>query len=365
MGPPETATTVRVQDGRTLTTGGIARARRFAARGHAPCEDRVRMNEADRNDTARQARAPAKINLGLFLGPTRSDGRHELVTVMQSISLADELTLEPAPDGAAEDLVVCEGVEGPNLAAAALAAFRAATGWDAPPQRLTVDKAVPIAAGLGGGSGDAAATLRLASAASRLGDEALLLGLAAELGADVPAQVRPGRWLASGAGEVLRELPDPNPAFGVIVLPSAEALSTAAVYAQADRLGVGRDLAHLRRIGQELEAALALGQTVPGSALLINELQEPARTLCPSIDGALEQARDAGADVAMVSGSGPTVIGLFLRANVEARLERALAALAGREPAAIAAGPVGPDAGVPVPRPGASQWRAEVSHEQR
>ncbi len=306
------------------------------------------MNEPGGNDTIWRARAPAKINLGLFLGPTRADGRHELVTVMQSISLADELTLGAAPGGADEDVVACEGVPGPNLAAAALAAFRAATGWDAPPQRLTVEKAVPIAAGLGGGSGDAAATLRLASAASGLGDEALLLGLAAELGADVPAQVRPGRWLASGAGEVLRALPDPNPAFGVIVLPSSEALSTAAVYAQADRLGAGRDLAHLRRIGQELEAGLAFGQTVPGTALLINELQEPARTLCPSIDGALEQARDAGADVAMVSGSGPTVIGLFLRANVEARLERALAGLAGREPAAVAAGPVGADAGVPL-----------------
>ena len=292
------------------------------------------------------AGAPAKINLGLFLGPTRADGRHELVSVMQSISLADRLTLEPADEG--EDVVVCAGVEGPNLAGAALAAFRAATGWDAPAQRLTIDKAVPVAAGLGGGSADAAAALRLASAASGLGDEELLLSLAAELGADVPAQVRPGRWLATGAGETLRELPDPNPSFGVLVLPSAEALSTAAVYAEADRLGVGRDSAQLRRLRRDLEAAVAFGQSVPAGELMVNELQDPARALCPSIDDALGQALDAGADLAFVSGSGPTVIGLFLRANFAAALERALAGLAGREPAAIATEPVGADAGAPV-----------------
>jgi len=295
------------------------------------------------------ARAPAKINLGLFLGPVRDDGRHQLLTIMQSISLADALTLSAAPDAASgADVVVCEGVEGPNLASAALEAFRAATGWDAPPQRLVIDKAIPVAAGLAGGSTDAAAALRLASAASGLGDEALLLALAAGLGADVPAQVRPGRWLATGAGEVLQELPDPNPAFGVLVLPIAQALSTAAVYAEADRRGVGRDLAHLRRLRRELEASVAFGQSVPGPELLVNELQDPARALCPTIDEALAHARDAGADAAFVSGSGPTVVGLFLRANVPARLDRALHALSGREPAAIAAGPVGGDAGLAV-----------------
>jgi len=300
--------------------------------------------------TVWHASAPAKINLGLLLGPTREDGRHELATVMQSISLADELTLEPAPLDAGEDEVICAGVDGPNLAAAALAAFRSATGWDAAPQRLTIEKNVPVAAGLGGGSGDAAAALRLAQAASGLGDEALLLALAGELGADVPAQVRPGRWLATGAGEVLRALPDPAPSFGVLVLPSAEALSTAAVYAEADRRHVGHDLARLRRSAREMEAELALGQQAPQGAFLKNELQDAAVALCPSIKRALAEVTDAGADVALVSGSGPTVIGLFLRANLPARLERALAALAGRVPPAIAAEPVGVSAGAATRR---------------
>src|ERR1700680_1768540 len=108
-----------------------------------------------------RALAPAKVNLGLFVGPTRAlDGRHELVTVMQSISLADELTLEPAPAGVTADAVVCTGASGPpaaNLAGAALRAFRARTGWDAPALRLQIAKRIPVAAGLGGGSAGAGA----------------------------------------------------------------------------------------------------------------------------------------------------------------------------------------------------------------
>ena len=93
------------------------------------------------------ALAPAKVNLGLFLGaPRAADGRHELVSVMQSISLADELALQTAPAGAAADEVLCPGVdvgEGENLAAAALRAFRQASGWQAPPQRLSILKRIP------------------------------------------------------------------------------------------------------------------------------------------------------------------------------------------------------------------------------
>ena len=122
---------------------------------------------------ALRALAPAKVNLGLSLGPARArDGRHEIVTVMQSISLADEVTLQAAPAGSGADEVVCPGVPGPaeeNLAAAAVRAFRAATGWDGGPVRVSIAKHIPVAAGLGGGSGDAAATLRLLRCASGLG----------------------------------------------------------------------------------------------------------------------------------------------------------------------------------------------------
>jgi 4-diphosphocytidyl-2-C-methyl-D-erythritol kinase len=287
--------------------------------------------------------APAKINLGLFVGATREDGRHELVSVMQSISLADELTLEVSPPGAERDEVVCEGVVGENLAARALELFRDATGWKGW-VRLTIDKRIPVAAGLGGGSADAAATLRLARAASGLGDGDLLFVLARELGADVPAQVTPGRWLATGAGEVLEELPDPVSPFGVLVLPQAGGLSTAEVYAVADRLGGAHDSYFLGERRQALRGALELGAGLPADACLLhNDLQVASVELCPAVKQALEHGREAGADVTFVSGSGPTVVGLFARANGLARAKRAAAGLAGREPAPLVGEPVGAD----------------------
>jgi 4-diphosphocytidyl-2-C-methyl-D-erythritol kinase len=284
------------------------------------------------------ARAPAKINLGLFVGATRDDGRHELVSVMQSISLADELTLEAAPPGAERDEVVCAGVDGENLAARALALFRAACGWRAGPLRLRIDKHVPVAAGLGGGSGDAAAALRLAAAASGLADERLLHELAAQLGADVPAQISPGRWLASGAGERLERLPDPTSALGVLVLPQATGLSTAEVYARADRDGLDRGTFSLRERLEALRRALELGAALPSAGeLLHNDLQAAALELCPQIKRTLAQASEVGAEAAFVSGSGPTVVGVFARANGLVRAQRAAAGLYGREPPPLAA----------------------------
>jgi 4-diphosphocytidyl-2-C-methyl-D-erythritol kinase len=261
-----------------------------------------------------RALAPAKINLGLFVGPLRErDGRHDLVSVMQSISLADELTLEPAPE-AQRDELVCPGVQMPpedNLAMRALAAFREASGWDVGPLRLQVDKRVPVAAGLGGGSGDAAAALRLAEAASGLGDRDMLLSIAATLGADVSAQVSPGRWLAQGAGERLLALASPSAPFGVLVLPDPELLPTAAVYGELDRLGALRGCAELERLAAELEQVLVDGKPLPPADLIANDLQAPALALCPSIAASLARARAAGAQTAILSGSGPTVLGLY------------------------------------------------------
>lgn len=307
----------------------------------------------ERGPLSLRASAPAKINLGLFVGPVRErDGRHELASVMQSISLADTLTLESAdsaPGGAVHDEVLCPGVPGDpgeNLAARALRVFREATGWGAPALRLTIDKRIPVAAGLGGGSADAAAALRLARRASGLGSDELLLQLAAQLGADVPAQIAPGRWLATGAGERLRALPAPSHPFGVLVLPFAAELSTAAVYARRDELGVERTTRELAEQAHELEVAFELGAVAPDERrLLQNDLQAAALSLCPQIASALRQALDAGADVAFVSGSGPTVVGLFLRANGPEAARRAATGLAGDrgsagEPAPICATPI-------------------------
>ncbi len=301
------------------------------------------------------ALAPGKVNLCLFLGPTRADGLHELVSLVEPLSLADELTLEPLPGGAesagplalsgetcmaGEDEVVCAGVEGPNLAGAALAAYRAASGWDGPAQRLTIAKRVPVAAGMGGGSGDAAAALRLAAyAAGRPGDPRLA-ALAPQLGADVPSQLDPQLVLVAGAGEEVRPL-SPLAPHGVLVLPSAQRLSTPDVFREADRLGLPCGVEELAARRAALEAALAAGAQLPPE-LVVNELEPAARSLWPSVDVALEAARAAGADHALVSGSGPTVVGLFLGERGLAAAQAAAQGLSGRFPGAVAAQPVAP-----------------------
>jgi 4-diphosphocytidyl-2-C-methyl-D-erythritol kinase len=280
--------------------------------------------------TALHARAPAKVNLCLLVGPVRDrDGRHELVSVMDTVSLADDLLLEPADGGA--DEVVCAGVEGPNLVTAAIEAFRARTGWDGAPVRITVTKRIPVAGGMAGGSADAAAALRLLAAHAGIGGDALE-EIATPLGADVPSQVRGGRVLASGVGERL-EPAAPGAPYGVLVLPVDAALSTPAVFAEADR-GRLRTLAELEEARERLRTDDVLSGGVE------NDLQPPARVLCPAIDGALADAAAAAADEILVSGSGPTVLGLFAGEGGAQRARVAAAELAGRRPAAVAAEPV-------------------------
>ena len=261
------------------------------------------------------ALAPGKVNLSLFVGAPREDGLHPLVSVVQSVSLADELVLSPAAGDA--DEVVCPGVEGPNLAGRALELFREATGWSAPPQRLYIAKRVPVAAGMGGGSGDAAAALRLAAHAAGGAPPELLHELAVALGADVPSQLAPGRVLMSGAGERVDRLPDPEP-FGLVIVPSPHTLSTPEVYAAFDRLATARTLEEL----DDARAAALAGEPPPP----VNDLQDAARALCPAIDEALFPG-------AMVSGSGPTVFATY-PTPAEAR------AAAARIPGAVAAEPV-------------------------
>ena len=281
--------------------------------------------------TVLRERAPGKVNLCLFLGPSRADGRHELVTVFQPLSLIDQVTLEPAPLGATGDEVICPGVDGDNLAAAALRAFRARTGWSGAPVRIRIDKRIPVAAGMAGGSADAGAALRLAARAAGVDDDALLRDVAGGLGADVPAQVRPARALATGVGERLQPLPSP-PAYGVTIVPSHHRLSTADVYREADRLGLARDADGLGRALAEVRSHAA---RLPGE-LLVNDLQRAALSLCPAIGEALEAVRAAGARHALVCGSGPTVAGFF---DDPTGARAAAAMLSDRDPRPVAVTP--------------------------
>ena len=271
-------------------------------------------------------RAPAKLNLCLYLGHRRDDGLHELRSLFCPITLSDRIVVS----NAAHDEVVCPQVDGPNVAEAALAALRD-RGWRANPLRVEIEKRIPVAAGLGGGSADAAAVLRLAR--EDIGD---LDRLAAELGADVPSQLDPAFALVGGAGEVVEPLAAPAH-FGIVLVTDDEGLSTAEVYAEADRLGLGREPAELEEIAAELlRAARGGASPLAYRELLVNDLAHAAVSLRPRITGALEALRDAGAEVASVTGAGPTAFGLF--ADVAAA-DAAAARLGPRFAGAIVAGP--------------------------
>lgn len=277
--------------------------------------------------------APAKLNLGLYLGRPRPDGLHELCSLFEPLALADLLRITEAE----RDEVVCPGVEGENLAARALAALRE-RGWDAPPLRIEIEKRTPVAAGLGGGSADAAAVLRLAtpecvrtfhpyadkSANAPVGAVADLSGIAAELGADVPSQLRPAFALVRGAGERVEPLPAPTE-HAVLLLPGGGGLSTKDVFDEADRLGLGRPEAELDGIAAELRTAAGTGASpLTYVDLLVNDLEPAAISLRPDIGDALDALRSTGAPAVFLSGSGPTAVALF---PTVADAERAAASL--------------------------------------
>jgi 4-diphosphocytidyl-2-C-methyl-D-erythritol kinase len=270
-------------------------------------------------------RAPAKLNLCLYLGRPREDGLHELCSLFEPLALADLIEITPAE----RDEVLCPGVEGENLAAKALAALRE-RGWDRGPLRVEIEKRVPVAAGLGGGSGDAAAVLRLAA-----GEVADLPELAAGLGADVPSQLRPALALVRGAGERVEPLPEPTE-HAAVLLPGGGGLSTAAVFAEADRLGLGRGAEELDEVAERLRRVAGAGASpLDYPDLLVNDLEPAALSLRPDIGAALEALRDAGAPKAILSGSGPTAVGLFADLAVA---EAAAATLEAGEAIVCAAG---------------------------
>jgi 4-diphosphocytidyl-2-C-methyl-D-erythritol kinase len=265
--------------------------------------------------------APAKLNLCLYLGPRRSDGLHSLCSLFEPLDLADVIEVS----GAERDEVLCPAVPGDELGARALAALRE-HGWEHPPLRMEIEKRIPIAAGLGGGSADAAAVLRLAR-----GEVPELERLAAGLGADVPSQLAPGLALVRGAGEVVEPLPAPAP-HAAVLLPGGGGLSTADVFAEAERLGLGRSEGELDGLAGRLREAAGGGASpLELEDLLVNDLEPAARSLQPRIGEALEALREAGAPRVFLTGSGPTAVGLF----PDLGEARAAAARLGRDDAIV------------------------------
>jgi 4-diphosphocytidyl-2-C-methyl-D-erythritol kinase len=248
--------------------------------------------------------AYAKLNLVLHVGRQREDGLHAICSLVASIDLADEVIAEPKPSG--EDSVQCPGVADDNLAARALAEFRSRAGKELPPLTITINKRVPVAAGLGGGSADAAAALRIANrlAGEPLGPEELLR-LAADLGSDVPSQLDPRHALVQGTGERIE--PVTLPPLAAVLIPDDEGLSTAAVYAELDRLDGTRE----KLDPDPLRALAGVEPAARLAAAVHNDLQAAALSLRPDLEARLDALRAAGAVGAAVSGSGPTCFGLF------------------------------------------------------
>ncbi len=254
------------------------------------------------------APATAKINLALVVGPRRDDGKHEVLTVYQRVALADRVDLEPAGE------LRVEGFAADTVVRRALEAVAAAAGVE-PRWRARIRKRIPVAAGLGGGSSDAATALRLAD---RLLPQPLgprgLHALAAGLGADVPFFLTSGPQLGSGDGGELQPLELPQDYAVLLLVPHGVAkASTAAVYAAFDERG---GAAGFERRREELWSRLAAVDSATDLALL------PRNDLASSPWSV--RLEELGAFRADVSGAGPAVYGLFPDARAAARAGRAL-----------------------------------------
>jgi 4-diphosphocytidyl-2-C-methyl-D-erythritol kinase len=242
-----------------------------------------------------RAPAPAKINLALVVGPLRDDGKHEVVTVMQRIDLVDRIELEEGPE------LRIDGFAGDTLVRAALCELARAAGVE-PRWRVQIEKRIPVAAGLGGGSSDAATALRLANEtlADPLPAEDLH-GVAAQIGADVPFFLADGPQLGSGDGSELEPLDLPQDFLVVVLLPHDKGKSsTADVYAAFDARHGVEGFAERR---EALVDALAAVERPRDLAAL------PPNDLSSSPEA--EELRAAGAFRADVSGAGPALYGLF------------------------------------------------------
>ncbi|KQZ67042.1 4-(cytidine 5'-diphospho)-2-C-methyl-D-erythritol kinase [Nocardioides sp. Root151] len=286
-------------------------------------------------------RAPAKINLHLGVGPVRADGFHPLATAYQAISLFSTVTAIPAEEWS----VTCTAGAGIDVAAVPLddtnLALRAAKLLAdhadlAHPVALHIDKGIPVAGGLAGGSADGAAALLACDALWGLDTPlSTLLDLAGRLGSDVPFGLVGGSAAGHGRGEVVTPLADTG-RYDWVVLTSDEGMSTPAVYAEYDALHDGLTIAD-PEIPDALVKALASGDVRALAEAVGNDLQPASLRLRPALAAPLQAGLDASALAALVSGSGPTCLFLCEDADHATRVAAALSAY-GR--AVLATGPV-------------------------
>jgi 4-diphosphocytidyl-2-C-methyl-D-erythritol kinase len=269
-------------------------------------------------------RVPAKVNLQLAVGPARPDGYHDVVTVYHAVSLFDEVTVAPAERDSV--VVTGEGADsvpagGRNLAARASGALLRVTGagvQDAPGLAIRITKRIPVAAGLAGGSADAAAALVACNELWHTGlSQQELCELAAGIGSDVAFALLGGTAVGIGRGEQVTPALTSGTFHWVLAFATG-GLSAADVYAACDRIRATRTSAPRKASGPEppdvpqpaldngLMAALRSGDPAKLGPLLANDLQPAALSLRPGLRRTLAAGRELGAIGALVSGSGPT-----------------------------------------------------------
>ncbi|MFI5082727.1 MAG: 4-(cytidine 5'-diphospho)-2-C-methyl-D-erythritol kinase [Streptosporangiales bacterium] len=314
-------------------------------------------------------RVPAKLNLQLAVGPPRADGYHGLVTVFHAVSLFDEVTADPAGrDGVT---VTGEGADrvpaGPdNLALRAVAALRKAVAGPAAGRRastrvgpagvhITIAKRIPVAAGLAGGSADAAAALVACNELwrGRLGQRHLL-EVAARVGSDVAFALLGGTAVGRGRGERLTPALAPATQYHWVLAFADGHLSTPEVYAALDRLraagapGTGAVAPAEPDLDAALMSALRSGEARLVGQALSNDLQPAALSLFPALRKTLAAGLELGALGALVAGSGPTCV--FLAASADRALDLAVS-LSGAGVCRSVARVTGPVAGAAIVPP--------------
>jgi 4-diphosphocytidyl-2-C-methyl-D-erythritol kinase len=255
-----------------------------------------------------RAPAPAKINLALVVGPLREDGKHELVTIYQRVGMSDRIEVTPAAQ------LRVDGFPGDTLVRGALEALAERAGVE-PRWHARIEKRLPVAAGVGGGSSDAATALRLAnSTLSEPLQPETLHEIAARLGADIPFFLHEGPQLGTGDGTTLAPLDIPQDFWVLLVLPRyAEKPSTASVYSAFDERDGARGWKERR---DALLAALdAVRRPRDLAALPLNDLASSSIT---------DELLGLGAFRADVSGAGPSVYGLFHHKRDAEAAKRAL-----------------------------------------
>ncbi|WP_438293414.1 4-(cytidine 5'-diphospho)-2-C-methyl-D-erythritol kinase [Streptomyces sp. HUAS TT7] len=270
-------------------------------------------------------RVPAKVNAQLAVGPARPDGFHDLANVFLAVALYDTVTVTPAD----ELRITCTGpdaeqvpLDRTNLAARAAELLAARHGIE-PNVHIHIDKDIPVAGGMAGGSADGAGALLACDALWGTGTEqSQLLDICAELGSDVPFSLVGGAALGTGRGEKLTPL-EVGGTFHWVFAVADGGLSTPAVYREFDRLTPD---APDPVASPALLDALRTGDPKALAAALTNDLQAAALSLRPSLADTLETGRQAGALATLVSGSGPTTA--FLCADPESAGEVAAALIA-------------------------------------